>query len=301
VYWGSLSLSKLAAGFLPRMEEVSVDGRVLGFACLLSLVSGLMFGLVPAVRSMKVDLNECLKESTAVRSCSGSHRPLTRRLLVVTEIALSLVLLIGAGLSLKSFVLLNRVRLGFNPKNVLVVKVAGLDALDPPAGPELMAVPVRQVVQATLGEDSAVWFETMEDRLAGSIVPQRFQTALVALFSAVGLVLAAIGIYCVISYSVAQRIREFGVRIAVGAQRADILQLVVRQALWLVAVGLVLGLLGAVVLTRVLRTFLFEVEPLDPLTFLCVSAFLAVVALLASYVPAGRAARIDPMAALRYE
>jgi putative ABC transport system permease protein len=450
-YWGSLSLSKLAASFLPRMEEVSVDGRVLGFACLLSLASGLAFGLVPAVRSMKADLNECLKESGAVRSCTGSHHPLTRRLLVVAEIALSLVLLIGAGLFLKSFVLLNRVRLGFNPWNVLVVKVAGLDALDPPAGPGLLeslsslpsvqavgavthlppckggrwddvqiegepttcrvlyqaatpdyframgiamvkgrgiteqdiagaslvavvnetfvnrhlhgtdpigkllvdddarytvvgvvkdvlnqtllqkvypevyyshrqaafwngglvlrtqsdpmrlTAPVRQAVRATLGEDSVVLFETMEGRLAGSIMPQRFQTALVALFSAVGLALAAIGIYGVISYSVAQRIREFGVRIAVGAQRTDILQLVVRQALWLVAVGLALGLLGAVVLTRVLKTFLFEVEPLDPLTFLCVSAFLAVVALLASYVPARRAARIDPMVALRYE
>jgi len=160
---------------------------------------------------------------------------------------------------------------------------------------------VRQVVRATLGESSAVLSETMEDRLAGSIMPQRFQTALVALFSAIGLVLAAIGIYGVISYSVAQRFREFGVRIAVGARGADILRLVVQQALWLVGVGLALGLLGAVVLTRVLRTFLFEVEPLDPLTFICVSAFLAVVALLASCVPARRAARIDPMVALRYE
>jgi ABC-type antimicrobial peptide transport system permease subunit len=141
----------------------------------------------------------------------------------------------------------------------------------------------------------------MEDRLAGSITPQRFQTTLITLFSAVGLTLAAVGIYGVVSYSVTQRVREFGIRMTVGAQRGDILRLVTRQALWLLAAGLGLGLCGALALTRVLKSFLFQVGTMDTATFVVVSVFLAGVALFASYVPARRAAKVDPMEALRYE
>ena len=449
-FWGATGLGKLAASFLPRMDEVNLDWRVLAFACSVSVVSGLTFGLVPALRAMKTDLNECLKEGGAGRGLAGSRRNLTRQGLVIVEIGLSLVLLIGAGLFLKSFVLLNQVRLGFNPQNGLVVRVTGVDKVAgrellerlsslpgikavgaavflPPArngqwqdmsiegestegpvywqwvtpgyframgipllkgqgiierdvegalpvvvvnetfvkrfcegidpiGKQLLTHPVnpsaqkrntivgvvkdvtnrtllkaiqpeayyptswsqnvvlrtesdpmslvasvREVIRSAVGKDYPISIQTMEKRLAHSIVPQRFQTALVALFSTIGLILAAVGVYGVVSYSVAQRVREFGIRIAVGAQRVDILQLVVRQVLWLVIVGLGLGLIGAVIFTRVLRTFLFEVEPLDPLTFASVSVFLAGIALLASYIPARRATKIDPMSALRYE
>lgn len=109
------------------------------------------------------------------------------------------------------------------------------------------------------------------------------------------LLLSAVGIYGVMNYSVAQRVREFGIRVALGAQRANILQLVVRQALWLVGIGLAVGLAGAVVFTRVLRSLLFQVGPLDVSTSLCVSVFLAGTALLAGYLPARRAGRIDPV------
>ncbi len=457
-FWGAVSLGKAAASFLPRMEEVNLDWRVLAFTSLVSLMSGLLSGLAPAAHAMKTDPNECLKEGGTGRGFAGSRRSTTRHALVVAEIGLSLVLLIGAGLFLKSFVLLNQVRLGFDPRNVLVVQVAGInEVLRGPLGPGLlerlsslpgvqaagavsslpprragtwidmsiedepaeypvcrqevtpdyframgvplvkgrgitdqdvegalpvvvvnetfvkrvcrgidpigkelvthpvnlsfqkrntivgvvkdvtnqtllketqpeayysyrqadiwadslilrtqfdpwhMAVPIREVIQAVVGKDHPISMATMRERLANSILPQRFQAALIVLFSAIGLVLAAVGIYGVISYSVAQRMREFGIRIAVGAQRTDILRLVVRQALCVVAVGLGLGLIAAAALTRVLRTFLFEVEPLDLTTFIAVSVFLACVALLASYLPARRAAKIDPMVALRYE
>lgn len=457
--WGAAGLGKAAASFLPRVEEVNLDWRVLAFTSLVSLMSGLLSGLAPAIRAMRMDPNECLKEGGAVRGLVGSHRNATRHALVIAEIGLSLVLLIGAGLFLKSFVLLNQVRLGFNPENVLVAQVPGIGkVLSGPQGPGLlerlsllpgvqavgaasvlpprhsgtrmdmsvgddpvehlvcrqevtpdyframgvplvrgraiteqdvegsphvvvvnetlvkrvcggvdpigkelvihpvnpaiprrrsvivgvvrdvanqtllgetepeayysyrqggiyadslvlqagpdpwrMAVAVREAIQETIGKDHPISVETMRERLAGSILPQRFQTIIIALFSAIGLALAAVGIYGVISYSVAQRVREFGIRIAVGAQRGDIMRLVVRRALWLVAGGLALGLTGAVALTRVLRTFLFAVAPLDAVTFATVSIFLGSVVLLASYLPARRAAKIDPMAALRCE
>ena len=448
-FGGAASLATLAAGSLPRIDEVNLDWRVLAFASLVSLASGLTFSLAPALRATKTDLNECLKEGGASRRLTGIGSSLMRQGLVIAEIGLSLMLLIGAGLFLKSFVLLSRVRLGFNPENLLVVKVDSVgDAADrelleglsslpgvkavgaalhvPPAhsgkwfdmsiegestevpvyfqsvtpgyfqamgisllkgrgiteqdiqnassvvvnetsvrrycagidpigkqlvthpvspsaqkrstiigvvndvtnqtllkailpeayyltpwsknmvlrtesDPMPLVAPVREVIRSVVGDDYPISMQTMEERLVDSIMPQRFQTALVTLFSTIGLILAVVGIYGVVSYSVAQRVREFGIRIAVGAQRLDILRLVVRRVLWLVIVGLGLGLIGAVVFTRVLRTFLFEVEPLDPLTFVGVSIFLGCVALLACWLPARRAAKIDPVVALRYE
>ncbi len=451
-YWGIAGLAKLAGGFLPRVREVHLDGRVLAFAGLVSLGSGLLFGLVPALRGTKAGLNESLKEPD--RGCGpGGPRPgRMRQALVVAQIALSLVLLAGAGLLLKSFLRLHGVRLGFDPRHTLVVELGGpmfrplggelqerlaalpdveavgavthlpperagrtddvtvpgqateckacyqaatpgyframgisvvqgrglteqdirgsapvvvvnetfveryLGEIDPigqqigNAGtrgkrhtivgvvqdvvnrtlrqevqPELyysasqepfwtsylvvrtgsepmaLAASVREVVKSVQKDRPVLFVQTMTQRIDSSLVPERFQTILVALFSGAGLVLAAVGIYGVVSYSVAQRIREFGIRVALGAQRGNILQLVVRQALWLVGIGLALGLGVAAALTRVLRTLLFQVEPLDLPTFVSVSLFLAGIALLASYLPARRAARIDPMTALRYE
>lgn len=451
-HWGVDGLGKLAATFLPRVEEINIDGRVLAVTCLLSVASGLIFGLAPAIRASKADLNECLKEGGAVRGLAASRPSRTRHLLVIAEVASSLVLLVGAGLLLKSFILLNNVRLGFSPENVLVVDLGGpifpppsgellerlsslpgvqavgavthlppdragrtdevtiegdsverkvcyqamtphyframgisvvkgrgtteqdaamsapvvivnetfveqfLDGVDPigktvandatlhkqhtimgvvrdvpnrtlrneirPAvyyssdqemfwakhlvlrtasKPMALATSVREVIRSVETNRPILSMRTMKERIGNSILPEQFQTILVTLFSAVGLALATVGVYGIVSYSAAQRVREFGIRIALGAQRANILRLVVRQALWLMMIGLGLGLAGAVALTRVLRTFLFKVEPLDTSTFAIVSLFLACVVLVASYVPARRATKIDPMTALRYE
>jgi putative ABC transport system permease protein len=451
-YWGIAGLGKLAVGFLPRVQEVHLDLRVLAFAGLVSLGSGLSFGLMPALRGTKTDLSEHLKEAGAGRGTGTSRPGRLRQALVVAQIALSLVLLAGAGLFLKSFLRLHNVRLGFDPRNTLIVELGGpifrplgrellervsalpgveavgavthlpperagrtddvtvpgqateckacyqaatpgyframgisvvrgrglteqdirgsapvvvvnetfveryLEGVDPigrqigddgtrgkrhtivgvvkdvvnrtlrqEVQPELyysagqepfwthhlvvrtqsepmaLAASVREVVKSLQKDRPVLSVQTMAQRIGTSMVPERFQTILVSLFSGVGLILAAVGIYGVMSYVVAQRIREFGIRMALGAPRGNILQLVVRQALWLVGIGLALGLAGAVAFTRVLRTLLFQVEPLDLPTFISVSIFLAAVALLACYLPARRAARIDPMTALRYE
>jgi putative ABC transport system permease protein len=458
-HWGVRGMGNLAASFLPRMEEVGINGRVLAVAGLITLASGVLCGLAPALRATKTDLGECLKEGGAARGLGGSRRGGARHWLVIAEMALSLTLLIGAGLLLKSFLLLSHVRLGFNPKNLLVVKMHGLgETLAKPAGrpllarlaslpgvqavgafnevppdhtgccfdmsleggstnevyhqvmtpdyframgipllkgrgltgqdtetllpvvvvnetfvkrycggaepigktlvihwvkadiprrrstivgvvkdfrnqtllnqiqpeayysyrqaeqfyggglivrtasdPRRLAPAVREAIRSAGKDLAIVSLETMEARLARSITPQRFQTSLVTLFATIAMVLAAVGIYGVVSYSVAQRVREFGIRLAVGAERADILRLVVGQALWLVAIGLGLGLCGALALTRVLKSFLFQVGTMDLATYVAVSVFLGGVALLASYVPARRAARVDPMVALRYE
>jgi putative ABC transport system permease protein len=142
---------------------------------------------------------------------------------------------------------------------------------------------------------------TMDEVMSAAQSRPRFLTLLLTLFASVALILAAVGIYGVISYSVAQRTKEFGVRMALGAQRGDVLGIVLGRGMLLALVGIGIGLLGAFTLTRFLSTLLFGVTPTDPATFVVVSLGLGVVAFLASYIPARRATRVDPMVALRYE
>ncbi|HEY9283912.1 MAG TPA: ABC transporter permease [Pyrinomonadaceae bacterium] len=441
---------------------IDLDGRVLAFNFLLALLTGLLFGLLPALQSSRADLGRALKDGAA-STPTGFHRLRrlnSRGLLVVSEIALSLVLLAGAGLMLKSLSRLHAVDLGFDPANVLTmaapsrdakpefyeqllarvaalpgVEAAGLGSTAPllghasmtslgiegraegneagvglhsvspdyfktlgipvlrgrafterdrPGAPRVALVNQTAAAQLFPGEDpvgkrikpsmtpeyetdeksveivgvvgdarygrlegavepdvylpawqptdaaqtlvlrtsaepagvvSAVRREvraldrnvpvasvrTMDARVAEVTSRARFITFLLGIFAGLALLLAAVGIYGVVAYSVSARAREVGIRIALGAQRADVLRLVLLDGLPLVAAGLALGLLAAWAAARVLRSQLYEVSASDPLIFAGVTALLAGVALLASLVPARKATKVDPANVLRAE
>ncbi len=461
-YWGLDLLLSLAPENLPRMRDVSLDARALGYTFAVTLLTGVIFGLAPALQSSNPDLNETLKEGG--RGSTGGRRQRVRSLLVVTEVALALVLLAGAGLMLKSFWRLQQVDPGFNAENALVVNVnlppskyadaqqqaaffrqllertatlPGVQAVGatqsmpiindfilglviegrPPAAPgdepstnyyaispdyfRAMGIPLirgrafterdttgaprvaivnetfarrffpdedpigkrihvtngpetfreivgivgdvrhyglereapaqayepylqqpfagmsivvrtaadpanlsaamRQEVFALDKDQPVASVRTLEEILAESVAQRRFSMFLLGLFGGIALLLASVGIFGVMNYTVAQRTHEIGIRLALGAQRRDILRLVVGQGMGLALIGVALGLVAAFAGTRVMASMLYGVSATDPLTFTGVALLLAVVAFLACYLPARRATKVDPMIALRYE
>jgi len=167
--------------------------------------------------------------------------------------------------------------------------------------PANLAAAIRQEVKTIDPDQPIAAVKTMDEWVATAVSAPRYRTSLLALFALVALILASTGIYGVMSYSVTQRTREIGVRMALGAGQLDVLKLVVRQGMVLVVIGVVIGLAGAFALTRVMSSLLFEVTPKDPLTFTVVAVFLTVVAFVACYIPARRATRVDPLVALRCE
>jgi len=142
---------------------------------------------------------------------------------------------------------------------------------------------------------------TMEDRLYGSVAEPRFYAVLIGVFAAIALILASVGIYGVLAYSVSQRTREIGIRMALGAERQNVLRLILGQGLILTTIGIVAGLAGAFAVTRYLESMLFGLTALDPTVFVAVTVILTLTAVTACYVPARRATRVDPIVALRYE
>ena len=464
-YGGIKLLLALTPSEVPRLHEIGLHVSVFLWTLAISVVTGLLFGLAPALQASKPDLNEALKDSSGRNPGSAQGSGL-RNLLVISEVAVALLLLVGAGLMTKSFVRLQQVNPGFEATNRVsmyialptqkyrrqqvnnfynqliervrnlpgVESVGGIDPLPlssnnltttflvegapvvavadrPEAGRRVvtpdyfqtMSIPVlkgrsfteqdrdnapnvivvnealatrywpnQDAIGKRLGfeDDSSkpVWREivgvvgnvrhkaleteampevyfpyqqspgnfmnlvvhttsdpvsmvpairsqissidkdqpvsdvmTMEQRLSRSVASSRFVTLLLSSFSVLALGLAALGIYGVMAYLVAQRTQEIGVRMALGAQRHDVLKLVVGKGMALAVIGTTIGLGASVALTRLMRSLLFEVTPTDWLTFLTASLILLSVALLACYLPARRATKVDPLTALRYE
>ncbi len=466
VWWADLLIA-LGKDDIPRAVHVGIDWRVLGFTLGVSLLTGLIFGLAPAFHSSKSELVDSLKEGGRGTS-EGARRNKVRSVLVVTELAIAVVLLVGAGLLIQSLWRLQKVNSGLRPENVLTFNVGlseikynsdkqsqffidlksrlestpGVESAstvyplplsgdrfsisfeiegqpvarkDNPSGDFFttgvgyfgtMGIPVikgrdfddrdkrgatpvviitetfakqyfpnedpigrrmhpgissiegeestmREIVGVvgdvrnrglntapkaayyvphtqvpfsqmvgvvkTNGEprsliptvtkevgamDQAIplfGVKSMEEYLSASVAAPRFNTTLLSIFAAVALVLTVVGLYGVMSYSVAQRTNEIGIRLALGAQARDVLVMIVKQASTLILVGLAIGLAGAFALTRLIASLLFGVTEKDPITFGVVAVLLAVVALMACYIPALRATRVDPMEALRRE
>ncbi len=466
-YWGIDLLLALTPSDVPRLSEIGLHGPVFGWTLLISILTGVLFGLAPAIQATKPDLNEALKESGG-RSTGNLQRSRIRNLLVVAEVALALVLLICAGLMIKSFARLQQVSPGFEPRNLLTMNISlprqkykeklqanvffdqlfqrlravpGVEAvggIDPlplsdsnsttgflvEGGPVLaiadrpevgqrnvtpdyfqaMRIPVlkgraftdqdrenqpralivnealarrywpgEEVIGKRLGFDDDAgkqmeWWEivgivgnvkherldaeakpevffpyqqsphnfmtlvvrtssdpssmiatvreqvlaidrdqpvfdikTMEQRLSKAVAQSRFLMLLLGVFSALALILAAVGIYGVMAYVVTQRTHEIGIRMALGAQPRDVLRMVVGQGMMLTLIGVAIGLVAAFALTRLMASLLYGVTATDPWTFAGVALVLSAVALLASFIPARRATKVDPMVALRYE
>ena len=461
--WGVSVLPELAPE-LPRIDEVALDARAVAFTAVVTLLTSVVFGLAPALHASRPDLVGSLKEGGHGAS-GGRRRRRARSLLVVGEVALALVLLVGAGLLIRSFWLLQQVDPGFDSDNVLVASLSLPDASYPDddatrsfyrqlverlaGAPGVRAVgvtqslpffsdyvlgyriegrpepepgnmpltnhyavtpgyfdamgislrrgrrfterdredslpvllinetlarqafpdqnPIGQRIHVTIGPGTvfreivgvvadvkqnglastaraqtyeAYWQRpfrftsivistesnpralvsvvrsdvlsidpeqplsrilTLEEIVGTSIASERASTRLLTLFGGIALLLAAIGIYGVMAYSVAQRTREFGIRMAIGADRADVLKLVLRQGLALAAGGILVGVAAAAALTRVMSSMLYEVTPTDPGTFTVVPAVLFVTAFVACCLPALRATRVDPLTALRTE
>jgi predicted permease len=463
-FWGTSFIAAQLPDGIPRLQEARVDSPVLVFTLAVSLLTGLLFGLAPALQASRPNLSEGLKEGE--RGSSG-RRHWMRNVLVVGEVALTLTLLVGAGLLIQSFRRVLQVDPGFEPRNLLMMQISvnnpdgqqiasffeqlqqnvrklpgvksvavsngipfgsanrpifiiegrpdtenkpsgirytvspdyfqtmGIELIkgrlftpqdnrdsprvividealarlyfpnEDPIGKRLKQGPnspsleivgiVRHVEQdsldgqapvsaqfytnfnqislqglpnnvrrinllvgaeveplslatavraqiAALNKDQAVFnVRTMEQVLAQSIAPRRFSMMLLTVFSVVALALASLGIYGLMSYAVAQSTREMGVRMALGAQASDVLKLVVGQGMTLALAGVALGLVASLALTRTMNNLLFGVSATDPLTFTAIALLLTVVALLACYVPARRATKVDPLVALRCE
>jgi predicted permease len=452
-------------GNIPRLDEIGINGTVLAFTFGLALATGVLFGLAPAWRAIKLDPNSSLKAGGRGGQADGGlylKRHRLRGLLIVSELAISLVLLIGAGLLIRSFVRLQSVPPGFNADHVLTMQIIANDAryrddkvlaafyrdiearmahlpgvvaegavsalpltgtvgwggihvegYTPPPGQELQvdqrtastdyfrAMQISLVAGRFFSDNDRpdtpqvviidenfakrfwphndavgkhLWFDpkkpitivgvvaavkqygldtdgkiatyfplqqgldrgtflvaranshestlataivreihtvdptvvvygirTMQDRLDDSLARQRFSSTMLGAFAAFALLLAAVGLYGVLSYLVTQSTRDIGILLALGARRENILTLVVRQGMQLTLIGIFAGLLGATALTRVIASLLFGVTTTDAATFLAVPALLAVVAFTATVIPAWRASKVDPMVALREE
>ncbi|MGB6876625.1 MAG: ABC transporter permease [Candidatus Acidiferrales bacterium] len=325
-YGGVKAIVVLGADLLPRMDEVAVDWRVLVFATMVTLLSSILFGLAPAMRTRAARLDESLKETGRGGGESAGSR-LLHDALVVVEFSLAAVLLIAAGLLIGSLMKLEAVNPGFQPEHILTMRVdlppvhytkasettafyrQLLEKTENIPGVQSAAVAMSLPPNITAAMRSAVdsidasaplaKVQTMDQLLSQSVTAPRLGTVLLSSFAALALLLGAIGIYGVMSYAVAQRTHEIGVRIALGAQQRDVLRLVLGSGAKLALMGSAIrcGRIAGVDAVSVE----FGISPTDLRTFSGVAVLLMAVALVACYLPTRRAMRVDPMTALRHE
>jgi putative ABC transport system permease protein len=262
---------------IPRTTPIQVDLSVLLFTVAVSLLVGLLFGLAPALETSQVSLNDELKFSGQAVVSPSTKRHRLRDALVVTEMYFALTAVLDWP--------------GFGTN--LVVKTA--------MAPGTMLGPIRREIHELDGSIALYRPRTMEQVISDNMQDTSLQTFLLGVFAGLALLLAAIGIYGVMAYLVTQRTHEIGVRMALGAQQEDVLRLVIDHGTKLAVLGVAVGVAAALGLTRLLEALLFGVGARDPLTFAAVALLLVAVALAACYLPARRAARVDPMVALRYE
>jgi len=323
----------MTADEMPFWVSFEPDPRSLLLCVAACVATALVFGLVPAWQTARVDLQSALASSQARAGASrGQRRTLSG--LVVAEMALAQVLLVGAALVMLSQREVLRVDPGFRPDKLTFHvalpesgypdDTARFGFFKPPrpgvylpmgyfswpeltlavhtaADPTSLVPAVRELVSSLDAELPLYRVATMEDEMDRALTLRRLSSWLFGLFALVALVMAAIGTYGVISYGVSQRLREIGIRVALGARRGQVLGNVLRGGLVLAAAGAALGAAGAAALSRSLASLLFGVEARDPAVFAAVMAALVAVALLANAVPALRAARLDAMQVLREE
>ena len=292
----------------PIALDTSLDFRVLGFALLITMGAGLFFGLIPAVKASRPNLSEALK--TGHQRDGTMRRWSVRNVLVVAQVSLSLVALVTAGLMVRSIENVFAVDPGFDKDRLLAVTLPPLGQsyrdtkssttllVRTSGDPTSVAADVRSTIRRIDPNLPITNIQAVTDVIEFSMFNAQIGVWLVSVFGLLALVLAAVGVYGVISYAVSQRTHEIGIRMALGARPGDALSLIVRQGIVLSLLGLSIGLALSVGVTRVLSTFLFGVSAVDPLVFGGISLVLGVVAGAASFVPARRAVRIDPMLAL---
>ena len=347
--WGTHALLALmSSSSNPIVLNVKPDSVILCFTFLVSLCAGLLFGIAPAFRAVRVDLALAMKEN-AGNLFEGKGQRLGKSLVVV-QVAASLVLTIGAGLFLRTLRNLENRDLGFNQNNLLLFALdparsgyAGDRLLDFYSGlleriqalPGVHATPIPKAyipytqmtqslaimyfeVRATgnpMGLVSSIRnvvhqadpslplmnLKTQVEQTGEALTQERLFARLSSFFGFLALLLASIGLCGTMAYSVTRKTREIGIRMALGARPSEVLREVVGQGIKLTLIGVIIGIVAAVALTRLIGSMIYGVTTTDPLTFFAGSALLVCIALLACYIPGRRAAKVDPMVALRYE
>jgi len=322
VAWAGLRalMATLASDRMPITSHVGIEPGVLLFTLAVAVATGMVFGLAPIFQASRQRLVDTLKD--AAKGSSGLDRRRLRSGLVIGEMALALVLLVGAVLFLRTLHALVTADPGFDATRVLkfdldgVAREARIQIYQPSAqsqfsiatvvvkaegDPLALRGPVEGAVRGLDGDLPIADLGSLEDALARAVITERLSATLLTVFAVLALVLSAVGIYGVVAYSVSQRQREIGIRMALGAGRPDVVRLVVGQSLRLVVGGIALGLGLVLLAAPLVRDQLFGVGPRDPATLIAIPALLALIALLACAIPARRASRVEPVVALHHE